>query len=887
MSQRYFFGRWEDSSATLTPADVTRICDDARKRQDTFSQYPIDKTLEVLQQLGNLWADPDLPERRLALEVLPELTGFSKEMVSLGLEELSKLFHPDPLRLKIKTELRDFSPYGSRLFQRGTRYHWEPLGTVLHVLSGNVFLVGAGSLVEGLLTRNITLLKMSSEEKFFTPLLLKTLQQVDRDGVISQSIAAFDYTSDQRDVIRAFKSQVDGLVVWGGEAAVQSYRSELPARVRLVLFGPKLSLSIVTESGFKRVSAKEIAKRLAFELAIWDQNACTAPQMVFVEGKPNAIELVEELAKALEQQSTEIPEGQIDMSAAAEIRKIRGLQEMAEIRGAGRLKHSSDGLRWTVYLDHDQALATCPLHRTLRVVPFQNWNEVLTQVQPFRSYVQTVGLCAGVKEQFELGASLSRAGALRVRKLGEMSGGEIDEPHDGAYDLPQLMNLFSQTVDAPDLLRSAPSELLSKAERESEINSRLRTLLRVAKKSLHYGEVLESKPVSSIQELARVPILTRELMEAGMPPQGEGLGTLRRPQGGYVTRSGGSTGKPKYSVYDGGDWENMMSEAVELFRVMGLSESDRLGNFMLSGDLYGSFVSFDQIIQRVGAMTFAFCGTSSPETIAQVWRDFGINAFCGIPAFMIPLLRKAHSLDRSLRIEKVVYAGAPLSDVDRNWLHEALGATRIASVIGANDGGQIGFQCHKQTGRLHHTVDEFNLMEIVDDNGNPAEDGSVGRILITSLLKFAYPLIRYDIGDQGRFVNEPCACGSSRRVFEYLGRHDDQISIGILNVRLRDVTKALSDLPLVETQLGVGSSPSGEFIKLKVEVDPDRVVAQERESLKRAIADRLIGSLEKYRERLQDGTLLPPQIEVLPTGSIRRNPRTGKVKAIFDERVEQ
>ena len=37
----------------------------------------------------------------------------------------------------------------------------------------------------------------------------------------------------------------------------------------------------------------------------------------------------------------------------------------------------------------------------------------------------------------------------------------------------------------------------------------------------------------------------------------------------YVTRSGGSTGEPKFSVYDGHDWEHMISGAVRLFRASG------------------------------------------------------------------------------------------------------------------------------------------------------------------------------------------------------------------------------------------------------------------------------------------------------------------------------
>jgi phenylacetate-CoA ligase len=40
-------------------------------------------------------------------------------------------------------------------------------------------------------------------------------------------------------------------------------------------------------------------------------------------------------------------------------------------------------------------------------------------------------------------------------------------------------------------------------------------------------------------------------------------------------------------------------------------------------------------------------------------------------------------------------------------------------------------------------------VEVVDDGGAPAQDGSEGEILVTSLANFAMPLLRYRIGDRG------------------------------------------------------------------------------------------------------------------------------------------
>ena len=81
------------------------------------------------------------------------------------------------LEKKLDRELRGVWPGEWSLNSRTrTNLGWQPLGTVLHVLSGNVFLVGLGSLVEGLITGNVNILKMSSGEKIFLPKLIRIAQ---------------------------------------------------------------------------------------------------------------------------------------------------------------------------------------------------------------------------------------------------------------------------------------------------------------------------------------------------------------------------------------------------------------------------------------------------------------------------------------------------------------------------------------------------------------------------------------------------------------------------------------------------------------------------------------------------------------------------------------
>jgi len=864
---QYCFGEWR--SGELTAAQAARLCRKAANLRQAVADYPIDKVLRLLGRVRQRWLDASYGPRRQAERVLPGATGFSPAMVRLGLRELCWTLDPDSLRLKLDAELPGHEGLAA--------CRWEPLGAVLHVLAGNVFVGAAGALVEGLLTRNVNILKMSSSEGAFLPLLVGSLRECDEDGFISESLAVVRFSQQQTDVIAEFKRNADAVAVWGGESAVRGWRDGLPARTRLIVFGPKLSLAVVTKQGQRRFSLRELAERLAGEIGIWDQNACTAPQACYVQGEAQARSLCAALPASLERFARKLPSGELAMDAAVEIRKLRGVAEVAQARGEGFLCESPRGLGWTVILDRDLELVPSPLHRTLRVIPFTKIADVLDRLDALRGYVQTVGLAAGEEEQEGLADRFSDRGALRILELGSMAAGQIDDPHDGVRDLPQLMRLVLRRL--PGRRDWTPAERLTEARRQSLIAARLRRLVDVARRSTFYGRRLKGLRIETTADLGRIPLLTREEMEENMPPRSEGLGTGPWA-GGYVSRSGGSTGTPKFSVYDRQDWEAMIACGAEVFRGLGLRTSDRLGNFMLAGDLYGSFVSFDHVNYRLGLATFGFAGNSKPETFVEVWRKFHINAVEGIPSSLLPFLRRAKELEPRLALETVVYAGSPMSAADLGWLKTALSARRVSSVIGANDGGPLGYQCASMRGAWHHAIDEFNWIEIVDEKGRPLPDGETGRIAITSLLKFAYPLIRYAIGDAGRIVQGTCLCGRPARRFELVGRCDDALAVGNLKVRHRDFVAAFKGLPVSALQIAARGDARGESLVVRVETP--RGASPELEA---RLRQALLRGMEKLEERLGDGALRELIMILCKPGELPRNARTGKIKSPVDERA--
>lgn len=919
MDNRYIFGKWESNKIPLTAKDAADIVKTSRQKFEIFREYPVDKTLRILGKAGELWKNPHYPLRKKAVALLPEETGFSKEMIEIGLRELCWMLDPELIKRKVDSELRRIPGRSDYTYNPDTQtlLRWEPLGTMFHVLSGNVFLVCAGSLIEGLVTGNVNIVKVSSSEKIFPNLFLQSLKDCDEEGILSKSVAVLDFPSNRIDLTDEFKKNADAVVVWGGEEAVKAYRSGLPARTKLIIFGPKLSFAVVTKGGFEKYGPRFLAEKLAEEVSIWDQRACTAPQVCYVEGGENARKLLDCIVTALSMISKKLPAGKTDPDTAVEIRKLRSVFEIAQSRGEGILKESARDLDWTAVLDNNISLEPSPLHRTVRILPFNAFERVEEQLYGFKGYLQTAGVAFSEHEIFEKTSILRKCGILRIVNLGEMASGEIDDPHDGTFDLPQMMNLVVERI--PILRDADPIDVMPAQKRAEIIDSRLRLLIDRAAESPFYSKLLKNLKINSADDLVKIPVLTRREMEQNMPPQGMGLftpapnlragsssntcqtgtrltttsrfnnedlvrgftkETAEKIQGGYVSRSGGTTGKPKFSIYDGKDWEEMISNAVRVLRACGLTRGDRLANCFMAGDLYGSFVSFDHINCRIGVLTFGFAANATPEVFADVCRKFSVNSVQGIPAAIMPLIRKAKELEPSLCLEKIIFAGSPMSRTDREWLKSRLGAKRISSVIGANDGGQIAYQCEFLEDGFHHLVDDFNYVEILDEKGRKVKDGEPGRIVITSLLKYAFPLIRYDIGDAGRIIPGKCKCGRTARILEFLGRAGDEVAVGCMNLKYADVRNALYKIPFSELQVAAGNSLMGEIIYVRVET-PQYLNPE----IKNSVYNALLKTMPVITERLGSGKLHKLEVEIHKPGNLERNSRSRKIKNVVDERT--
>lgn len=115
------------------------------------------------------------------------------------------------------------------------------------------------------------------------------------------------------------------------------------------------------------------------------------------------------------------------------------------------------------------------------------------------------------------------------------------------------------------------------------------------------------------------------------------------------------------------------------------------------------------------------------------------------------------AVSAAARPKVVEYSADHMYPHERALAQKVLGA-EVITAYGSSECGAVAQQCRH--GSLHVSIDHV-VVEILRADGSPAAPGENGRIVFTTLNNQAMPLIRYEVGDMGRLVDEPCPCGVS------------------------------------------------------------------------------------------------------------------------------
>ncbi len=873
----YLFGRACDK-AGWTPAELEKIGLRAQAARDAIRGVPRDYIIETLAKAGKLF-EKGSPYRKAALAHLKAHITFSPPVIEKSLDVIPGLLSKQAMNKRLNMEL--FLPYAleSSVERRGYEglVRAMPKGVVLHVGAGNVFLGILDSMVIGLLTKNVKIVKLSSGGYNFIQLVMESLQEADGKGVLAQSCAVLSWKGGSQALEEAVLKHVNAVFVWGGYDAVQNYRRIAPIDVRVEGFGPKTSVGVVFESCVRHEGMDNVARRAALDASLWDQAACSSLHTLYLvaPAKRHAEYAAEFLAcakKHFAALAAELPPGRLSPDEKVEINKARELARVDQALGKASYVSSAPKTDWTVIYEKDPVYRVSPLNRVLYVKTVETLEQVRDQLSPLRGYIQTVGV-GGSIERKKVMETLGPAGIARVVRLGKMLEEANGSPHDGIFPMMSLVNWLP--------IEEKPSQL----DRLSELVEYARA------RSPFYRRHFAGVPrIVSLADFQGVPFLEKHHVLENTPPDSADLLTSK-VQRGIFFASGGSTGQPKYVFYDQHEYDHTCRMLAYTYEAAGLDGTDVIANLFVAGNLWSSWLSVEKAIAYTKAISVPVGSNLPLENIAGYLQDFKVTAVIGLPSFLVKLAEfaKANRAKYRLNIKKLFYGGEYVGDEMVKFFGSAFpGVTVRSGGYATADAGVIGFQCPHCVRGQHHLFAYSQYIEFVDqDTLKPVKEGEVGELVVTGLTKKHMPIIRYRVGDLGRWVMRPCACGRKERLFEILGRCDDRIHVGGAHLFVNDIQEALGKVPDLSFNFQVLIAKRGhkDTLTIRAEVkDPDALAraGELGDLLWREIARHCEDLAESVRMRWLD----KPEIEVLRPGAIERIQRTGKIRRVVDRRLK-
>lgn len=167
----------------------------------------------------------------------------------------------------------------------------------------------------------------------------------------------------------------------------------------------------------------------------------------------------------------------------------------------------------------------------------------------------------------------------------------------------------------------------------------------------------------------------------------------------------------------------------------------------------------------------------SPQSVIEKLRSFRPNVLNTRSTLLVELARISERLPygERPRPDFIIAHGEMLSQTQREYIKSILG-TEPHEIYGLTETDDIALDCHFHNGL--HIHEESFIVEILDGRGQPLPPGEMGRIIVTDLSSSAMTFIRYDTGDRGMILAEPCPCGLSSKRLMVKGRVGGFMEIG-------------------------------------------------------------------------------------------------------------
>ena len=422
-------------------------------------------------------------------------------------------------------------------------------------------------------------------------------------------------------------------------------------------------------------------------------------------------------------------------------------------------------------------------------------------------------------------------------------------------------------------------EAIETASRD-ELNAlhleRLKQSLKLAyDKVPHYREAFEQSEVTpeslqDLESLSNFPFTLKQDLRKNYP---FGMFAVPREEVLRIHASSGTTGQPTvvgYTRKDVDTWAHVMARTI-------WACGGRPGDLAHVAYGYGLFtggLGAHYGAEKLGCTVIPVSGGLTERQVRLI-HDFQPALIMVTPSYLLALAeefdrQRLDARDSSLRIGicgAEPWTPSMRKEIEDRFQMQCLDIYGLSEVIGPG----VSSECIEEKDGLYIWEDHF-YPEIIDpQTGEVLPDGEAGELVITSLTKEAFPIIRYRTRDLTRLL--PGKNRTMRRMEKVTGRSDDMMIVRGVNVFPTQIEEILLEDSRLSPNYMIELSREGAL-------DAMTVLCEPREpELSAEVSEDIVNSLVSH---IKNRIGVTAMVRVEPQGGIERS--AGKARRIVDKR---
>ncbi len=394
-------------------------------------------------------------------------------------------------------------------------------------------------------------------------------------------------------------------------------------------------------------------------------------------------------------------------------------------------------------------------------------------------------------------------------------------------------------------------------------------------RSPHYRRKLDAaglRPgdIKGPEDLSKLPLLTREevtidsreilIKGFGRTTVNHSSGTTGAPLTLYLSRE--ALGYHHAAQWRGFSWYGLKPG----------QPNAKIWGYPLLSSKYSYEAMKDYLLKRLRLSAFKLSELEMSRFYEKCLRKrpLYLYGYASALARFADFVKTAGGSSGSWRPKVVISTSEILYGWQRRIIEDAFNCP-VADEYGASEVGVIAFQCTH--GGLHLSMENVYLEVLKLDSNEPVQTGEAGRVVVTCLRNFAFPVIRYDLGDCAALSEKRCACGRGLPLVESIqGRVNDLMlardGSPVHSELLSYINRALESMGL-----GIGEYVvvQKSLERLALLVNRDTELSEEVERYMREQLGRFLG---------EDVQLTVERVDALPRD------KSGKIRYFISEVAE-